>query len=442
MNFNGKQLMKHNMADSPLWTLSSARFRVVLMMVTCNVICYVDRINISIAIVEMTKEHGWNRQQEGYILSAFFWGYASTQIIGGKLATKYGGHAVLMAAVTAWSLCTLMTPFVTGSLPLLIASRVLIGLGEGMSQPAIHSVIVTWIPPPERTRCIALASSGMIIGTVASMLSSSLVAWSWRAAFLLYGSVGLIWVGIAFMILRRNPRDTAISNTELTYIESFKSKDSSTAATVKGLTVEPPTVSELLTSYPFLSIMVIHFAYNWGWYIILSWIPTYFTTTAGISTKDLGFFGMLPFIAMWILDVSWGNWIDSKLEGGMSTRDARVLSAAVHQLGPAAVLAYISFFPPKSGDQAVIFLTICVALKGSAHSSYWANVMDIAPSSCAVLLGLSNTVASFAGILGNIYVGWALNQDSWELVWMSAVFWYVTGYTVYWAFASGDKLWP
>ena len=102
------------------------------------------------------------------MLGAFFWGYASTQIIGGKLCSMYGGAIVLTTAVLAWSICTLLTPIAAAhSMPALLLCRVLMGAGEGMSQPAIHSLVAVWVPKAERTQAIAVASSGMISGTSA-----------------------------------------------------------------------------------------------------------------------------------------------------------------------------------------------------------------------------------------------------------------------------------
>lgn len=72
---------------------------------------YALRVNLSIAIVAMTEnktvDHGngtvelistpdfdWDSTQQGLILSSFFYGYITTQLIGGFIANKIGGHRV------------------------------------------------------------------------------------------------------------------------------------------------------------------------------------------------------------------------------------------------------------------------------------------------------------------------------------------------------------
>ena len=105
-------------------------------------ICYADRSNISVAILEMAKDFEWDEAYRGTILSSFFLGYAGTQLLGGTLADRYGGKAVLTAGVVTWSLFTFLTPeAAAGGSVTLIACRIAMGLGEArsMSQTVLHS---------------------------------------------------------------------------------------------------------------------------------------------------------------------------------------------------------------------------------------------------------------------------------------------------------------
>src|SRR5258706_15628655 len=89
-------------------------------------ICYVDRVNISLAIVAMTTEFGWNKTTSGFVMSSFFIGYLLTQVPGGMLAGRLGGKHVLAGGVLLWSLFTALTPPAAyASFAALIAARVL-----------------------------------------------------------------------------------------------------------------------------------------------------------------------------------------------------------------------------------------------------------------------------------------------------------------------------
>ena len=67
------------------------RYTLVLLCVLSVFICYMDRVNISVAIMPMAEEFGWSAQTNGLVLSSFFIGYILTQILGGRLADRFGG---------------------------------------------------------------------------------------------------------------------------------------------------------------------------------------------------------------------------------------------------------------------------------------------------------------------------------------------------------------
>ncbi len=86
------------------------RYSMVAMCAVATFICYIDRVNISVAIIPMADEFGWDRATQGLIMSSFFAGYLLTQIAGGWLADRFGGKAVLGMGVLFWSAFTIITP--------------------------------------------------------------------------------------------------------------------------------------------------------------------------------------------------------------------------------------------------------------------------------------------------------------------------------------------
>jgi ACS family sodium-dependent inorganic phosphate cotransporter len=105
--------------------------KVVGVCAFAAMLCYLDRTNISTAIVPMAEQFGWNKQFCGAVLSAFFAGYGATQVLGGQWSDKYGGSAVLAGGLALWSVATALTPFAAawGTVPLLVA-RTLLGMGQ------------------------------------------------------------------------------------------------------------------------------------------------------------------------------------------------------------------------------------------------------------------------------------------------------------------------
>jgi len=197
------------------------RFTVVAGFFLATVLCYVDRVSISIAIIPLSRDRGYDGAAQGIILSAFFWGYLWPQLLGGWMSDRFGGRRVLAAGVAVWSLATLLTPPASAAFSLLIAMRVLLGLGEGVNFPAIHSITARWTLAEERSRVIALNFSGIHLGTVIALLVSPaiIVTLGWHALFYISGAIGLVWVCVWLWKTSETPEtDPEISREELATI--------------------------------------------------------------------------------------------------------------------------------------------------------------------------------------------------------------------------------
>ena len=127
--------------------------------------CYADRSNISTAIVAMKDGFGWDKFEEGLVLSAFFYGYGATQIVGGRWADRAGGKTTLGWGVAAWSAATALTPAAAraGIAPL-IAMRVILGMGEGVAFPACHALIAREVPREKRSTAGGGGDGGFVRG--------------------------------------------------------------------------------------------------------------------------------------------------------------------------------------------------------------------------------------------------------------------------------------
>ena len=128
---DSSSLLGTEQADVPL--CGSYRLSTAMMLFVCQWVCYVDRANISIAIMPMAQSAGWTETQKGMVLSSFFYGYLVTQVPMGWLAARYGGKWPLIVSVCTWSLFTVLTPpALSVSFMTLLAVRVSMGLGFGV----------------------------------------------------------------------------------------------------------------------------------------------------------------------------------------------------------------------------------------------------------------------------------------------------------------------
>ncbi|KAK7079167.1 hypothetical protein SK128_021599 [Halocaridina rubra] len=74
-------------------------------------------------------EFQWNKEMQGIVLGAFFWGYAATNIIGGRLSEYVGGKMVFGLGIMGSSLLSIISPtLANASVELFIVGRILLGV--------------------------------------------------------------------------------------------------------------------------------------------------------------------------------------------------------------------------------------------------------------------------------------------------------------------------
>lgn len=170
------------------------RWRIAVLLLLSYVVWYMDRTNISIAGVPMMKEFGWTAADFGMVQSAFFIGYALTQIPGGWAADRWGGSKVILLGTIWWSVFVFLTPF-AATLTMMCAVRSVMGLGEGVNAPTHTSLTARWMPKREAGMAQAVYYIGMPVGIMIAMPSTVWLTqrWGWQASFYVFAFVGVAW---------------------------------------------------------------------------------------------------------------------------------------------------------------------------------------------------------------------------------------------------------
>jgi MFS transporter, ACS family, solute carrier family 17 (sodium-dependent inorganic phosphate cotransporter), other len=398
------------------------------------VVCYIDRVNISYAILPMAKEYGWDTATQGWVLSSFFMGYLLTQLAGGWWAAHIGGRTLLGYGVLWWSLFTLLTPIAASfSLGALIATRIGMGLGEGVAFPAIYQLFGRWIPLHERARAAALNGSGIPLGTVAATVLTPWIAVSfgWPMVFYAFGVTGVLWYAFWQFTSSEHPQDApGIHASELAYIREHTAS-----------TATKPVVPwrRILRSAPVWVLVFNHFCSNWGFYVILSWLPRYFADVHGLDLKGAGYASLLPWLVMFGMANVGAQLADGLLKRGRSLTFVRKLMQSIGFFGAAGALLAIG--QVHTVPLAIGLMSIALGLGSFALSGFGSNHLDIGPRYAGALMGLSNTAGTLPGIIGVTVTGYILEATgSWPLVLAIAAGLYVVGGLAWLAFATGEKL--
>lgn len=396
-----------------------AYYTVVLLCFAAVFISYIDRTNISVASIAMQEEFAWTETTKGLVLSSFFAGYLVLQVASGTLANRYGGKLVLGVAVVWWSLFTMLTPpAARASLAALVAARIALGLGEAAVFPASINMVGRWVPATERSRAVALFSSGLSIGTVFSLpVTGWLVRdFGWPIPFYAFGLVGLLWAVVWFSKVG-NGRGVA--------------DDSSPGA-------RSVPWGRLLRTPAVWAIIVNHFCNNWSLYVLLAWLPSYFKSTFDVTLANAGLLSVAPWLVSFLMANIAGSWADRMLRRGTSATTVRKMMQCIGLLGAAAFLLLL----PLATSALTGVLLMCGAAGTLAFclAGFGPNCFDIAPRYADVIWGISNTAGTIPGIVGVAVTGWLVERTgSYTAPFLVTAAVAVTGAAVFLAFGSGER---
>ena len=411
------------------------RIQLIAYSTLAVIICYIDRVNISVAIIPMQEQFGWSDSQVGFIFSSFYIGYMLTMALGGYLSDKFGGKLVLGYGVVMWSIFTILTPLAAhnGFFALFIM-RVLMGIGEGVTFPAWQSLYARWIPFKERTRAIAFTNSGISIGTIIGYIGTQMIIISlgWEWAFYIFGIIGLVW----FIFWNRNvssypAEHKKISSKELQYI----SENAPSSEPAKKIPLK-----DLLLNKPFLAIVAATFANNWSLFVFLSFLPKFIDNELGIDLESRIFVILIiiPSIIS-VLALNAGGFLaDKMIRNGIKVVKVRKIVNSIGFFGSAFCLFLIPLFESIS----IIIILICITnlFTGAAAGGFGVNHADIGPNSTGTLVGVASTFGMIAGILGNAVSGLVLEiTNSWTLIFYIAASLIVMGGLIYLLYASDQK---
>ncbi|KAJ8648278.1 hypothetical protein MRB53_001301 [Persea americana] len=413
------------------------RLKVVWLMAIAMCLCNADRVVMSVAIVPLADRYGWSSSFLGIVQSSFLWGYTFSSILGGVLADRYGGKRVMAWGVAVWSLATLLTPWAADhSTGMLLAARALFGLAEGVALPSMNTLLSRWFPSHERASAVGISMAGFHLGNVMSLLATPLVISRLGifGPFLLFSTLGFLWLSFWAIRIANDPQDChLISQAELRLIQAGKQNFTS------HNNGELPPLGKLLSKLPTWAIIFANVTNNWGYFVLLSWMPVYFKTVFDVNLKQAAWFSAIPWGMMAIAGYVAGLASDSFIKMGYSITSVRKIMQSIGFIGPGVSLLCLNF--AKTPEVAAMLMTTALSLSSFSQAGFLLNMEDIAPQYAGFLHGFANSVGSVAAIISTIgtgyFVQWLGSFQAFLTV--TAVLYFIT--TVFWnAYATGDRV--
>ncbi|KAM7259531.1 hypothetical protein ACFE04_015272 [Oxalis oulophora] len=413
------------------------RFKVAILMAFVMCLCNADRVVMSVAVVPLAVKYGWSSSFLGVVQSSFLWGYICSSMIGGALVDRYGGKRVMAWGVALWSFATLLTPWAANhSTVALLAVRAFFGLAEGVALPSMTTLSSRWFPSTERASAVGFSMAGFHMGNVVGLLLTPIMLSTIGISgpFILFSSLGLLWLTFWVSGVTSDPQNCRfISKAELRLIQAGKTD----SVISNG---QLPPLRLLLSKFPTWAIIFANFTNNWGYFVLLSWMPIYFKTVFNVNLKQAAWFSAIPWATMAFSGYIAGTASDNMIKAGYSLTLIRKIMQSIGFIGPGVALYCLNY--ANSPAAAAILLTIGLSLSSFSQAGFLLNMQEIAPQYAGFLHGIANSAGTLAAIISTIgtgyFVQWLGSFQAFltvtaGLYFVTAAFWnlYATGERVF-----------
>ena len=351
---------------------------------------YVDRGAISIAAPIMKGELGLTAAQYGTAFSAFFWIYAPVQLVVGWLCDRFSVYRMVALGVIIWAASTLLMGFVGGFLSLAVL-RVMLGIGESIIFPGSSKIIARHVPPEGRGVANAWCAAGLSLGPAAGTLAGGLILASlgWRAIFIAFGVITLLWLIPWARVVERLPQVT----------------DDHAAQTVP--------VGKLLKEWSMWAMSVGHAASNFAFYFLLAFTPLYLIQQRGFSIGEMTLVTTLGYAVQGLTAFAIGIWTDRWTRSGREEATIRRALLAFGQLATAASLVAITLADGVAAIGALLCIT-GIATACLPTNLYAVAQMFAGPRAAGTWVGIQNGFGNISGIVGPIVQGVLIDQKSYD----------------------------
>jgi ACS family hexuronate transporter-like MFS transporter len=363
--------------------ISARTWWICFLLFCATSIVYLDRQVLALTAGKIIAEFRLTNEQFGQIVGSFRYSYGLVQIFGGFLVDSYGPRIVFPVASGVWSLAGLLTGLATTA-SMLTGLRFLLGAGEAFNWPCSLKVTNSLLSPKDRPLANGIFNSGGAMGAVAAPLIVTWISlrWSWRAAFVITGAVGGLWV---FAWLRVTKGSA----------ESLKGRQ----VAIKGIV---QVMGRLLMMREFWILMASSLIVNSVNYYLSDWIPLYLETTRGFSFARGNALSVVIFGGIF-----GGNLLIGPVVRMLVIRGSGTVAAKRWALFAACVLM-LSAIPAgltPNRYAAVIFLALTGVGVGAFLVIYLTLVQDLDPAYVGVTSGLLGGLSNIAYGAVSRYIG-------------------------------------
>ena len=366
---------------------TASRWSIVVLALLCVsvFINYIDRGNLSTAAPLIKSSLHISATQLGFLLSSFFIAYMLGHFVAGWLVDRFEAFRMLLLGFVIWSIATILTGLAQGFATLFLF-RLLLGAGESVAFPSYSRILSRCFPEAQRGVANGAILASMALGPAFGIFFGGLfmAVYGWRAFFIAFGVVSLVWVVPWFALGRK------------CVVISPAATDSE------------PSLRAIVRTRSLWGCIVAAIGQVYTWYFILTWIPFYLVNERHHSISEMAVIGGGAYLVTAISMMTSGGLADRWIRSGASPTLARKTFLCVG--GTACAISTVGCVL-SNASASIVFLLLAGLFYGTIVPNAFAAVQTLAgPRAAGRWVGVWNGLASVSGIAAPALTGFLVDR--------------------------------
>jgi len=367
----------------------------LVLLAICFLINYVDRGNLSVAAPLLKSELDLSPTQLGILFSVFFWTYTAMQFVMGWLVDHFDVNRILAAGFLLWSLATATTGLVRGFV-LLLAMRLILGIGESVALPAGSKILARHLPEHHRGFAGGALMSALRAGNAVGTFGAGflMAKYGWRPVFIGIGLVSLLWLPAWAKWMPHNGR---------------LSSDSVEMGPTKIDPNKPgPDFADIVGQRSFWGTTIGHFCCNYLFYFMITWLPSYLVFGRHLSMSSMTRIAGLYYTVDAVSAMACGWLQDFWIRQGYTPTLVRKTAMAIGFCGAAIAVMGCALAGPENYVPWLMTAGVGCGMTGPGIYAFCQRLAG--PEAVGRWYGPQNGFANLAGVIGPALTGFVVQR--------------------------------
>ena len=388
------------MAEQAKRPIKHLRWYIAIMLCLASELNYLDRQTLAVLFGTISKDLNLSSANFGDINSWFLLCYGVMYLVSGRIIDLVGTRRGFMFFVSGWSVANILH-VLAGTAGQFSFFRGLLGVFEPGSFPGGVRAVAEWFPMKERAMAVGIFNAGTALGSMVAAPLVSLIAlkFGWRAAFVLTGSLGFVWV-LAWSFIYRLPQEhPRLSDEERALI----------MADQEVVSAKPASLFTLLKMKETWGCVLARVLTDPISYFLNFWIPLYFQKERGFDLKQIGMFVWIPFAALTL-----GNLFSGAMPRWLIARGWQLNTARKStMLAVSLAMPVFCLLVTKVASPVIAVAVVAGMMFGHAA---WGNITlpaEVFPRhAIGTVTGLGGALGALMGALTQRYIGRVVDEYS------------------------------